>query len=187
MTLLHDRTGFHVGTEDTETTVLAEDIGRYPAGMSLQDVLEDMAARLSFTEANGCDVKVLALTADAQIVSSPAASFTADAIIFDPAKALTLDAVIFATTSTSFTADAFLAERQPGYATLVTGIDADDTTIIVSDFSTFPLVGPIVIIIGSEHLLVTAGLGTSTWTVTRGHDGTTAAPHPAGSNVTEEC
>lgn len=187
MTLLHDRTAFHVGTEDTETTVLAEDIGRYPAGMSLQDVLEDMAARLSFTEENGCDVKVFALTADAQIISGQTASFTADATIFDPARALVLDAVIAATVASSLTADAFIAERQPGYATLVTGIDADDTTITVSDFGTFPQSGTYVINIGSEQLLVTGGAGTNTWTVTRGYNGTTAAPHAAGSNVMEEC
>ena len=40
-----------------------------------------------------------------------------------------------------------------------------------------------VIIIGSEQMLITAGGGTTTLTVTRGHTGTTAVAHDSGDNV----
>lgn len=40
------------------------------------------------------------------------------------------------------------------------------------------------ILIGTEFLLVTAGMGTTTWTVTRGYAGSTAAAHTAGATVT---
>lgn len=49
----HDRTLDHFGTEDTTTAVLASDIGRYPTGMSLQDVLADMVGRITNLE-HGC-------------------------------------------------------------------------------------------------------------------------------------
>jgi hypothetical protein len=41
------------------------------------------------------------------------------------------------------------------------------------------------ILIDSELMLVTAGAGTNTWTVTRGIEGTTAATHSSGATVTE--
>jgi hypothetical protein len=40
------------------------------------------------------------------------------------------------------------------------------------------------ILIDGEFLLVTAGMGTTTWTVTRGHSGSTAASHSDGATVT---
>jgi len=51
--MAHDRTLDHYGTEDTTTAVLSADIGRYPAGTSLQDVLADMVARIESLEL-GC-------------------------------------------------------------------------------------------------------------------------------------
>jgi len=40
------------------------------------------------------------------------------------------------------------------------------------------------ILIGTEFMLVTAGMGTTTWTVTRGYSGSTAAAHSSGATVT---
>lgn len=51
--MAHDRTLDHFGTEDTTTAVLEDDIGRYPAGMSLQEVLADIVARIENLEL-GC-------------------------------------------------------------------------------------------------------------------------------------
>ena len=45
-------------------------------------------------------------------------------------------------------------------------------------------VGQFRIVIGAEILLVTAGADTTTWTVTRGVEGTTPAAHAGGATVT---
>ena len=47
----------------------------------------------------------------------------------------------------------------------------------------FPGSGPYSIMIDSEQMSVTAGFGTTTWTVTRGTGGTTAATHTNGTMV----
>ncbi len=61
--------------------------------------------------------------------------------------------------------------------TLDGSITAAVTTITVTSSADFPLEGEFRIQIESELLLVTAGWGTTSWTVTRGLDGTTAATH----------
>ena len=58
------------------------------------------------------------------------------------------------------------------------------TSIKVNSASGFPTSGSYTIQIDSEHMLVTAGQGTTTWTVTRAQDGTTAATHTGGDGVT---
>ena len=55
-------------------------------------------------------------------------------------------------------------------------IDADDTAVTVDDALGFPSVAHS-IVIDSEELRVTAGFGTTSWTVTRGYNGSTAAIH----------
>lgn len=57
------------------------------------------------------------------------------------------------------------------------------TSITVDDFLGFPSAGAFSILIDSEVLRVTAGNGTTTWTVTRGYGGTTAATHLDNSTV----
>lgn len=57
------------------------------------------------------------------------------------------------------------------------------TSISVTDYLGFPVVA-FSILIDSEVLRVTAGFGTSTWTVSRGHLGTTAATHLISATVT---
>ncbi len=58
-----------------------------------------------------------------------------------------------------------------------TGVNlaATGTTVLVSNTDGFPLTGKYRARMGSELFEVTAGQGTTTWTVTRGIDGTSAA------------
>lgn len=57
-------------------------------------------------------------------------------------------------------------------------------TIKVASTANFPSSGNFTIQVDSEHMLVTGGQGTTTWTVTRAQDGTTAARHSGGATVT---
>jgi len=57
------------------------------------------------------------------------------------------------------------------------------TSITVASASAFPSVAQFRILIESEIMLVTAGAGSTTWTVTRGIEGTTAATHADGATV----
>lgn len=67
----------------------------------------------------------------------------------------------------------------------VGGITNVATSLPVSAAATGNLAtGQFRIIIGTEYLLVTGGNGTTTWTVTRGVEGTTAAAHSAGDAIT---
>ncbi|WP_037616433.1 hypothetical protein [Streptomyces aureus] len=58
------------------------------------------------------------------------------------------------------------------------------TSITVASASGFPGSGNYNIQIDSEVLLVTGGQGTTTWTVTRGVNGSTAATHSNGAVIT---
>jgi hypothetical protein len=63
-------------------------------------------------------------------------------------------------------------------------VDAVVTSITVTSATLFPPAAQFRVKIDSELLLVTAGAGTTTWTVTRGVEGTTAAAHSNGAAVT---
>jgi hypothetical protein len=65
------------------------------------------------------------------------------------------------------------------YPTSATSITVNSATA-----SSFPSSGNYTILVNSEHMLVTGGQGTRTWTVTRHVDGTTAATHTGGTAVT---
>lgn len=67
--------------------------------------------------------------------------------------------------------------------TLNGAITAGATTIVVASSSGFPSSGNFVILIDTELMLVTAGNGTTSWTVTRALEGTTAAAHSNGATV----
>ena len=62
-------------------------------------------------------------------------------------------------------------------------IDKDDTTIYVASEAAFPTSYPFTIKIDSEELKVGGAPTSTTWTVTRGYDGTTAAAHAGGAAV----
>ena len=67
--------------------------------------------------------------------------------------------------------------------TLSAKITAAATSIKVTASTGFPASGQFRIAVGSEIMLVTAGNGTTTWTVTRGMDGTKAAAAAAKAAV----
>lgn len=68
--------------------------------------------------------------------------------------------------------------------TLAAAVTAGATTITVSATTGFPSGPQFRIRVGDELMLVTAVSG-ATWTVTRGAEGTVAAPHAAGDSVTQ--
>jgi hypothetical protein len=66
--------------------------------------------------------------------------------------------------------------------TLTAAVSDVVTTLPVASAAGFPAAGPYDIDVGGETMTVTAGQGTTTWTVTRGLGGL-AVPHPAGAAV----
>jgi hypothetical protein len=69
--------------------------------------------------------------------------------------------------------------------TLNGAITSAQTTLTVASAAGLPSVAPFRILIDNELMIVTAGAGTTTWTVTRGAEGTTAAAHSNGATVTQ--
>lgn len=122
--LRHDRTADHSGTQDTTTVVLSSAIGQYPAGTTVQAVLESMVNRiLSLESANHAfgfftfDAFVQPrFTLNAVIVEEGTASFTLDAVLnLAGPGSFTLNAVIFVSSgggggggTRSFTLAAFI-------------------------------------------------------------------------------
>ena len=82
------------------------------------------------------------------------------------------------TENTGLAAGPYLTGTVIQVATVLTAnIDNQQTTITVRNPSGFPITNlPFTIRIGTEQMSVTAVIG-NTWTVTRGFNGTTAAPH----------
>jgi len=68
--------------------------------------------------------------------------------------------------------------------TLSQAINASQTTIQVASTTGFPTFGTFTIKVNNEYMVVTAGAGTTTWTVQRAQQGTTAATQNLGSSVT---
>lgn len=69
-------------------------------------------------------------------------------------------------------------------STLNAGIDDNDLSLVVDSATGFPASGDFRILIGTEILLVTGVSGT-TFTVTRGAEGSVAAAHSGGAVVTQ--
>lgn len=68
--------------------------------------------------------------------------------------------------------------------TLSGAVAVGDTSIAVAGSAGFPVTDGYRVKVDSEVLLVIAGAGTTTWTVTRGADGTLAAAHASAAAVT---
>lgn len=66
---------------------------------------------------------------------------------------------------------------------LAAGVTNSATTLTVASASGFPASGSFTIQVDSEQMTVTGGQGTTTWTVTRGVNGTAAAAHSSGASV----
>ncbi|MHB9861966.1 hypothetical protein [Streptomyces sp. YIM S03343] len=83
--------------------------------------------------------------------------------------------------------ETFLSDSpsKPAATTLSAAVSSTTaTSITVTSASGFPGSGNYNIQIDSEVMTVTAGQGTTTWTVTRGANGSAAATHSAGATVT---
>jgi hypothetical protein len=70
----------------------------------------------------------------------------------------------------------------PG-AVLTAAVGVADTSIQLDSPTGFPTSGSYIVTIDSENLLVTAGFGTTTWTVQRSYGNTKAAAHPSGHPI----
>jgi hypothetical protein len=68
--------------------------------------------------------------------------------------------------------------------TLSGAMTTTSTTLTVASAAGFPTFGSFTIRVDNEYMQVTAGAGTTTWTVTRGQQGTAAAAHSSGATVT---
>jgi hypothetical protein len=178
--MTHDRTLFHYGVEDTTTAVLASPVGQYPTGTDVQTVLEGFAARLTFIEGNPFTT-VTGFTADSVIKKAQSTTITADAYI------------LFSRVTTSFTADAwikftftinaYLVDRVGGGTTLAAPVTTGASVITVTDPSTFPSTNGFIIEINGTQYTVTAGAGTTTWTISP----VAATNYSSGTAVTEIC
>jgi hypothetical protein len=69
------------------------------------------------------------------------------------------------------------------HTTLMAAMNATQTTVSVSSASGFPATSQFTVRIDNEFMTVTAGFGTTTWTVTRGANGSTAASHVNAQSV----
>jgi hypothetical protein len=70
--------------------------------------------------------------------------------------------------------------------TLAAAITASQTTVTVASASGFPASGTFRVRIDDEDMTVTGGQGTTTWTVTRGVNSTTAASHVISQAVNQD-
>lgn len=103
-------------------------------------------------------------------------------------QTLGLDATEVAALITAENPDVYAADE--AYApdstttTVTGGLTSTATTLTVAGYSGFPTAPEFRVTIDGEVLIVTAGAGTTTWTVERGGDGTSPAVHTAGATVT---
>ena len=80
----------------------------------------------------------------------------------------------------------WMTKARPAQSVNTVAILAGDTTWTVNQFEGFNLSGSQKVYIGTEECIVTAGLGTTTWTVIRAINGTTAAGYPIGTKITSD-
>jgi uncharacterized protein YjbI with pentapeptide repeats len=76
-----------------------------------------------------------------------------------------------------------LSVSPPRTSVSAAALSASSTTVRVASASAFPQSGTFSIQIDDEIMNVTAGAGSTTWTVSRGSSGTTAAAHIIGASV----
>jgi hypothetical protein len=95
-----------------------------------------------------------------------------------PSRDNSISSVVDLTPSSSY-----FCRVGPGANTTLSGaLTGTATTVTVNSASGFPTT-PFVIRIDDEFMTVTAGFGTTTWTVTRGTNGSTATTHVASQTV----
>ena len=76
------------------------------------------------------------------------------------------------------------AARHGGAETVTQIYPANSTVIKVASAAGFPTSGQYTVNVGTEHMVVTGGQGTTTWTVSRAQDSTTATYYVGGESVT---
>jgi hypothetical protein len=123
----------------------------------------------------------------AELLDPTAASpgYAVGSLFASPAATLEFLSQATAVRSSGLTLDAITyVLTPPSTTTLTAAISAADTTITVASSAWFPAAN-FYISIGAEVLLVTGvtGAGGTTWAVTRGQQGTVAAPAAAGAAV----
>lgn len=103
-------------------------------------------------------------------------------------ETLGLDATEVAAFVTAENPDVYAADEayapDAATTTVTGGLTSTGTTLTVAGWSGFPASPEFRVTIDSEVLIVSAGAGTTTWTVERGGDGTSPAAHAAGATVT---
>jgi hypothetical protein len=67
--------------------------------------------------------------------------------------------------------------------TIAEALDDSETGVDVTNALGFPATAPYTVRVDAEWMRVTAGAGTTTWTVTRGYNSTTAASHNDASSI----
>lgn len=67
--------------------------------------------------------------------------------------------------------------------TIAEALDDSELGVDVANVLGFPATAPYTVRVDSEWMRATAGAGTTTWTVTRGYNGTTAAAHDTGTAI----
>ena len=99
-----------------------------------------------------------------------------------PTRDNSVSTVFDLTPSTSYTCRV----GRGGNTTLNAAMTSSQTTISVASASGFPTSGNYQVRIDDEDMTVTGGQGTTTWTVTRGVNGTTAAAHASAQTVARD-
>lgn len=96
-----------------------------------------------------------------------------------------LDDTDVAAADATYKADAAYKTDTPT-TTLAAAIDSAVTTVTVASAAGFPASAPFRIKVDNEIMVVNSGAGTTSWSVTRGMDATTAASHSSGATVTHK-
>ena len=103
-------------------------------------------------------------------------------------ETLGLDATEVAALVAAEDPDVYAADEAYAAGTVTTtvsgGISISSTTLTVASAAGFPAAPEFRVQIDSELLVVTAGAGSTSWTVERGVDGTAPAAHAGGATVT---
>jgi Tfp pilus assembly protein PilV len=103
-------------------------------------------------------------------------------------RAIKYEAIGLASTAvdaadTVYKGDVAYTEGGSATTTVVNAISASDTSLTVADPSAFPSTAPFDVKIENEIVRVTAGAGSTSWTVSRAAAGTVAAAHGAGTST----
>jgi hypothetical protein len=95
-----------------------------------------------------------------------------------PSRDSSVSSAVDLTPSSSY----FCRVGQGANTTLTGALTASATTVTVASASGFPS-SAFVIRVDDEYMTVTAGFGTTTWTVTRASNGSTATTHASGQTA----